>query len=113
MHEMSLAESVREIVEDSARSHRAERVVTVVLEIGELAAVEVDALNFCLESVLKGTVAENAQIEIESLPGRGQCRDCGSAVPMETRFDPCPACGSYRVQTLGGTEMRVKALEMG
>lgn len=112
MHEMSLAEAIREIVEDAVREHSPERVTTVVLEIGALASVEVDALLFCLESVLRDTVAAKARIEVESLPGSGKCQECGSTVPMAKRYEPCSDCGSYRVQAIRGTEMRVKALEM-
>ena len=31
---------------------------------------------------------------------------------MHQLYDPCPHCGSYRVQTTAGREMRVKALEV-
>ena len=44
MHEMSLAESVREIVDETARASGAKRVIAVRLEIGKLAQVEIDAV---------------------------------------------------------------------
>ena len=112
MHEMSLAEGIRSIVEQVANEHGANRVATIVVQMGELAAVELDALQFCLESVLRGSVAEGARVEIESVAGTGLCRDCGATVPITTLYDPCVQCGGYRVQATGGTEMRVKALEM-
>lgn len=112
MHEMSLAEGVRGIVEDAARAHGDRRVGAVVLEIGELAAVEVEALTFCLEVVLRGTVAEGARIDIEAVPGTGWCMQCAATVPVAALYDACPQCGSYQVQPTGGTEMRVKELEL-
>jgi len=112
MHEMSLAEGIRGIVEEAARAHSGRRVDAVVLEIGELAAVEVEALSFCLEVVLRGTVAEGARIEIEAIPGAGWCMQCAATVPLAALYDACPHCGSYQVQATAGTEMRVKALEL-
>ena len=112
MHEMSLAESVRDIILDTVARQHAQRVVTVVLEIGELAAVELETLLFSLDIVLQASPAEGARVCVESLPGTGQCRDCGATAPMTTLYDPCPDCGSYRVRAVRGTEMRVKALEM-
>lgn len=112
MHEMSLAEGVRGIVEDAARAHGDRRVTAVVLEIGELAAVEIEALTFCLEVVLRGSVAEGARIEIEATPGRGWCMQCAASVPVAALYDACPQCGSYQVQPTGGTELRVKAVEL-
>lgn len=112
MHEMSLAEGIRSIVEDAAREHRAGRVDKVVLEIGELAAVEVEALRFCLDVVLKDSVADGAGVDIETVPGTGWCMQCAATVPIAQRYDACPQCGSYQVQPTGGTEMRVKELAL-
>ena len=82
MHEMSLAEGVRTIIEDAAATNGFRSVRAVVLEIGELAAVEADALRFCLDVVLADTVAAGAAIEVETVPGAGWCMDCAQAVPM-------------------------------
>jgi hydrogenase nickel incorporation protein HypA/HybF len=112
MHEMSLAEGVRSIIEESATSQGFKTVRGVVLEIGELAAVEVDALRFCLEVVLADTLAAGAAIEVETVAGAGWCLDCALTVPMRELHDACPRCGGYRVQTTAGREMRVKALEV-
>ena len=112
MHEMSLAESVRSIVEETAHAHGAHRVSVIVLEIGALAAVDVDALHLCLAAVLRGTVAADARIEIDTRAASGQCDDCGASMAIAARYEPCPQCGSYRVTAVSGTEMRVAAVEM-
>ena len=112
MHEMSLAEGVRTIIEDTAAANGFRSVRAVVLEIGELAAVEADALRFCLDVVLADTVAAGAAIEVETVPGAGWCIDCAQTVPMRELHDACPRCSGYRVQTTAGREMRVKALEV-
>lgn len=112
MHEMSLAEGIRQIVEDAGRRQGFRKVKTVVLEIGQLAALEPDSLRFCFDLVMKGSIAEGAVLQIDSLPGRGWCARCAETVPIEALYDACPRCGSYQVQASGGTEMRVKELEI-
>ncbi|MDX9717397.1 MAG: hydrogenase maturation nickel metallochaperone HypA [Thauera sp.] len=112
MHEMSLAEGVRTIIEESAAANGFEKVRSIVLEIGALASVEVDALRFCLDVVLQGTPAEGARIEVEPVAGAGWCLACAKTVPMHEIYDACPACGGYQVQLTAGKEMRVKALEV-
>lgn len=112
MHEMSLAEGVRGIVEDAARAQGFARVHGIVLEIGELSAVEVEALRFCLDAVLHDTCAQGARIDVESVPGTGWCMQCAQSVPVAELYGACPMCGSYQVQPTGGKEMRVKALEV-
>ena len=112
MHEMSLAEGIRQIVEDAGRRQGFLRVKTVVLEIGQLAAVEPDSLRFCLDLVLQGSIAEGAILQIDSLPGRAWCARCAETVPVAALYDACPRCGAYQLQVSAGTEMRVKELEI-
>lgn len=110
MHEMSLAEGVREIVEETARAHGAGRVKGVRLEIGRLAAVEPQALRFCFDAVTRGSIAEGCALEIVEVPGRGWCLQCSDSVQLDALYPACPRCGGYQVQVTEGTEMRVKDL---
>lgn len=107
MHEMSLAESVLEIIEESARAQDFRRVRRVVLEIGELAAVEPEAMRFCFDAVMRGTLAEGAELQIVETPGEGRCEACGAAVAMTERYGLCPDCGSAKLQVTAGERMRV------
>ena len=110
MHEMSLAENVLQIVEETARAQHAVRVRNVVLEIGALAAVEPDAMRFCFDAVTRGTIAEGAQLEIVETPGQGWCLDCGKSVQLAERYGLCPECAGTHLEITGGTEMRVKEI---
>lgn len=110
MHEMSLAEGIIELVEQTARRENAGRVSLVVLEIGQLSSVEPEALKFCFDAVTRGSIAEGAALQIEAVPGSGWCLPCGETVPMAELYGACPKCGSFQVQPTGGTEMRVKEI---
>ncbi len=112
MHEISLAENVLQIIEHAARTQNFQRVRTVVLEIGALAAVEPDAMRFCFDAVARGSIAEGARLEILDKPGEGWCAECNRAVQLRERFGLCPECGGVRVEITGGNEMRVKDLEV-
>lgn len=112
MHEMSLAESVLQIIEDSARAQNFRRVRTVVLEIGKLAAVEAEAMRFCFDTVMRGSIAEGAQLEIIETPGTGRCMACGVTVAMQEQYGLCPECGSPRLEIVAGNQMRIKDMEV-
>ena len=112
MHEMSLAESVIDLVEHRARRAGCRRVKTVRLEIGKLSGVEPDAIRFCFGAVACGTLAEGAALDIVEEDGRAWCFDCGRLMPLVTRGDPCPACGGHRMRVDEGLAMRVKELEV-
>lgn len=112
MHEMSLAEGIRDLIEDAARRDGFTRVAGVWLEIGRLSAVEPEAMRFCFGLTMQGSVAAGARLEIIDVPGRGQCPACGQATLLHAIYDPCEHCGEVPVVVTGGTEMRVKELEV-
>lgn len=112
MHEMSLCERVVQILEESAKTQGFSRVKTVWLEIGELAGVEPEAMRFSFEVIRRGTLADQAALEIIHVPGEAWCRPCGKNVRVKQRFDACPECGSYQLQINGGDEMKIKELEV-
>lgn len=112
MHEMSLAESVVQIVETTARANDSSAVRAVWLELGALSHVEHEALRFSFDVVKRGTVADGARLEIRITPGRAWCMPCGDSVELARLGDPCPRCGSHQLQVTQGEEMRVKEIEV-
>ena len=112
MHEMALAQSVLEIIEDCARREGFTRVSTVRLEIGRIAGVEPEAMRFCFDAVTRGSIAEAARLDIVEVTGSGWCLKCSAPIEVDEPFGSCPRCGSHQVQVTGGTEMRVSELEV-
>ena len=112
MHELSLAESVLELIEDAARREAFVKVTKVWLEIGQLAGVEAEAMRFCFDAVTRGSLAEGAKLEIIAAPGCGWCARCSAAVALSEPIAVCPQCGTCEVRVTGGTQMRVKELEV-
>ena len=112
MHEMLLAESMLQIIEDAAQKQGFRRVRTVWLEIGQLACIEPGSLRFSFDVVTRGSVAEQARLEIVTVAGQGQCRKCAQNFPLAALYEACPECGSYDVRVTGGDGMRVRELEV-
>ena len=113
MHEMSLAQSIVEIVENTAQQNQAPSVVSVKLIVGELAGVEMHALMQGLKIASQGTVMQDAKIEIERPEGTAWCLKCQKTVPIHRRGEPCPEGGSYQLSVNGGDDFRVSELELG
>lgn len=109
---MSLAEGIVRILEEQGRTQGFSRVTGVWLEVGRLAQVEPESLAFCFDAVTRETLADGASLELIMIDGRGWCHDCSQEVPIGNHYDACPLCGSYRVEATGGTEMRVKEVEV-
>ncbi|HVN35845.1 MAG TPA: hydrogenase maturation nickel metallochaperone HypA [Casimicrobiaceae bacterium] len=112
MHEMALAQSVLEIVEQTAREHGARCVTGVRIEIGALSHVEAEALRFCFDIVMRGSVADGARLDIEATPGAAWCMPCAATVPLARVGEACPHCGSYQLAVTDGGAMRVREIEV-
>ncbi|EHK54670.1 hydrogenase maturation nickel metallochaperone HypA [Allomesorhizobium alhagi] len=112
MHEMTICESIRGILEDEAARQDFRKVDRVCLEIGRLSGVEVEALKFGFDVAMLGSLAQDARLEIVETEGRAWCMPCSRSVPIAARFDPCPDCGSHQLQVTGGEEMKIRELEV-
>ncbi|MCP5142946.1 MAG: hydrogenase maturation nickel metallochaperone HypA [Chromatiales bacterium] len=112
MHEMSLCESVVEILAEEARRQGFQRVKTVWLEIGRLASADPEAIRFCFDAVTRATVADGARLEIIDTPGQAWCERCAVTVEIKQRFDACPVCGDFPLRVIDGDALRVKQLEV-
>lgn len=112
MHEMSLAEGMIQLLEDHARDQQFTKVNKIWLEIGQLSSVEVESLLFCFDAVAKNTLAQDAEVIVESVPGVGWCLDCAQPVHCSSLYEPCPLCQGHQIQVTGGKDMRIKELEV-
>jgi hydrogenase nickel incorporation protein HypA/HybF len=69
MHELSIAQSIVEIVQQHLPSDRIPVVKSVQMKVGHQAGIVPDSLEFCFGAVTEGTVAQGARLEIENVPG--------------------------------------------
>lgn len=112
MHEVSICEGIRGVIEEQALTHGFTSVLRITLEIGAFAGVEQAALRFGFDAVMRGSVAEGARLEIIDLPGRARCYDCEDVVDIMDLLACCPRCGGQRLLPEGGNEMRIKDMEV-
>lgn len=112
MHEMSLCESILDLLKDEARRENFTCVKRIALDIGALSCVEPDALRFGFDVVMKGSLAEGAVLEISRPPAEALCLDCFARTAIESRFGTCPSCGSEALQVVGGEDMKIRELEV-
>lgn len=110
MHELSIALSIAESAEEAARKNHASVITKVEVEIGTMAGVETEALLFAWDSVIQGTMAENAPLVINTVQAEAHCLECGKDFPIDNFFSICPHCNSYKYQVVKGKELRVSSL---
>ncbi len=106
---MTIAASVIQTVTERAKREGARKVTRIDLEIGELAGVMVESLEFCFDVARKNTLSGEATLNIISVPATGRCEDCGHQFHPETHFSFCPECSGCRVSIEAGMEMKIKS----
>jgi Zn finger protein HypA/HybF involved in hydrogenase expression len=69
MHELAAAQDVLKVVLEAAEAQQARRVTAISLKVGRLYGV--DRIEDLVAGLAKGTIAEGARLEIESVSGSG------------------------------------------
>lgn len=111
MHELSIATSILEAVENEARRNPGARFKVVGLRIGEVSGVDVDALTFGWEIITKDTEWEKLRLAIEAVPRRNLCTECGCEFAVKDYEIRCPECRSPATKNLGGDELDIAYIE--
>ena len=112
MHELSVCLSLLEQVQAIAAQHRAIAVERILLRIGPLSGVEAALLANAYPLAAAGTIAEHAVLEIEAMPVRVRCDDCGADTQAAPNRLLCEDCGSWRTRLVSGDEMLLANLEL-
>lgn len=108
MHELGITRNIVAIVSDAAKGRKVRR---VTLDVGELSGVMCEAIEFCFETVAKGTPLEDATLDIRRIAGRARCNDCGTEFEQASLFASCD-CGSRRVTRVRGEELLIRSMEL-
>ncbi|MDO5831420.1 MAG: hydrogenase maturation nickel metallochaperone HypA [Methanobrevibacter sp.] len=115
MHELSMAQGIINAVLDTANENNATEVTEVTVEVGRLAMINPEQLQFILGVLVENTLMEDAEIKFEDIPAEIQCYDCdfkGEAIlDDKDHYAPlvkCPECDSLNVETLNGKDIIVK-----
>ena len=111
MHELSIAQSLLNIVVQEAEKHGVDRITKVGVQVGKFTHVVPHALTFCFDMVKEGTVAADAELKVEEVPMAGWCQDCQKEFVMADPTAACPQCGGNKVQLIGGRELQVAYIE--
>jgi hydrogenase nickel incorporation protein HypA/HybF len=112
MHELSVCQGMLGQVEAIARSRQASGVSRIRVRVGPLSGVEPLLLQQAFPLARAGTVAEHAELVIESLPVRVHCETCGSDSDAAPSRLLCGACGDWHTRLVSGDELLLASVEL-
>ncbi|MEL1133679.1 hydrogenase maturation nickel metallochaperone HypA [Desulfitobacterium sp. THU1] len=111
MHEMAITENVVEIVLKHAELAGAKKVVHVRLKIGEIRDIIHDMMEKCFRYIARGTIADEAELEIIKIPLVVRCVECGKENQdyVGNYADmKCNHCGSNNLELVSGNEFFIE-----
>jgi hydrogenase nickel incorporation protein HypA/HybF len=111
MHEAAIAYNAMEVILEKAKENNLVKINKVRVKVGELTGVMPDALRFAFESASRGTIAENAVLEIERVKPTAVCEECKITFDIDHFNKLCPSCGKFSSSILTGYELYVNTLE--
>jgi len=134
MHEWALAEAVLDAAEKAAKDGSLKRVTGIVVRVGELQRMDLDAFRFSLEEIQKAgrPLLAGALIRTESEPALFACKACGRRWSLaegaagadaeeaeHIHFVPemahvylrCPGCAGPDFEVAEGRGVRVSQVE--
>ena len=111
MHEISIVESIIEIVIAEIPKHGITNVESIKLAIGEMQQIVPDTLIFAFDVLSKDTPLEGAKLIIESVPIKGHCKACLQDFLIEDWGGKCTQCGKTDIEIISGKDLNIVGLE--
>ena len=113
MHELSIAMSILESLEEEVDQRGCGTIEAVHIKIGGLSGVVPDALRSAYELAAAQTPFANSRLVIEEVPVVIYCASCRGNRQIESpRWVCCPACHTPSSEVVSGRELEICALEL-
>ena len=112
MHELSVTESILEIVLKHAQDADAHQVTHIYLVIGQLASIVDDLVQFYWEMIARDSIAEHASLHFRRIPAEYQCLSCGQKFSPDGDHGLCPECESAQIKIIAGEEFYIEAIDI-
>lgn len=112
MHELSIAQSLLDLVAEHVSEHRRKDVRVVRIRVGGLAGVIPESLEFCFDALVAGTPLSGAHLEIERVPIKLSCNSCRGSFEIDSPRFLCPGCEGSSVRMETGRELDLAEVEL-
>lgn len=111
MHEVSIAQSLSEIVLQTASENKLLSVTKVNVTFGSMVQIVPGIFEFAFREAVRDSIAEFAEIHIEIVAVKLKCRKCGTVFKPGNDLFTCPDCKSGGAEIVNGRELFIKSIE--
>ena len=109
---MAIARNIVNIAVAAAEKEGAKRITRINVVAGELRGIVSAQLIFNFGLMAENSIASGAYLNLEVTPVVCRCRKCQEEFVVKVYRYLSTKCRSEDVETLGGTELRVKDIEV-
>jgi hydrogenase nickel incorporation protein HypA/HybF len=110
MHEMTVAQSLMEIIADEAAKNNA-KPISVKISCGTLNPVNDEVLSFAFEAIAKDTLCEGVKLRVEHKPIQARCKNCNQKFDVEMSHLECPKCSKDDFELLPDAPLILEEIE--
>ena len=112
MHELSIAAALVDQACQALTDVEPAEVECIVVRVGDLSGVDIDALTFAFPMATDGTPLAAARLEVERVAARVHCPACTADTTPPLPMIQCTACGHAHVTITHGRELILQRLEL-
>lgn len=112
MHELAITQSILDIAQKVSQEHGITRVREVRIKLGAYSGIVPQCVQDYFAVISRGTLAEGAVLDIQTLPVVIHCNSCGEDSEIDRRHVRCPVCGGTDLKMIQGREFYVESLEV-
>jgi len=111
MHEIRIAEDLSAIVLETANKEHLTKITKVNIIFGQMIQIVPDIFEFAFRETVRNSVAREAEVDIEIVPVKMKCMNCGSDFQVKENNFACNVCGSTDAEIIQGKELFIKSIE--
>jgi hydrogenase nickel incorporation protein HypA/HybF len=112
MHELSIAQNILDIATDQAKDKHFDKIISIKVKIGELAAVDPGSLLFSFDIIKAETKFSDVTLEIEEIPLKCFCENCETESKIDNFLFVCANCESTNIKVISGEELTISEIEV-
>lgn len=111
MHDYHKAKEIVAFAEEKACEAGKNKVTKIMVTVGESSGYSPESLLQYFKDVSRGTVCENADLDIRTVPAMLECPECKEVFPRKILHYNCPKCGEEGIPSKEGAEVVLEGVE--
>ena len=112
MHEVGMMQQILDMAVERAKGEGAQHINEVHMRVGAEAGVEPESLTLAFDTAKKGTIAEDARLEVEDIPTLCYCANCNIEFHPVDALHECPECHQSNCEVRQGKEFELAYLDV-